>query len=153
MIYTYCLKYTHHHHRRRRRCRHRHHHHHHHHHHHPRHHHHHHHWNCGLLSPNCHIYTKLKGDLIHSATCFLGLNQRNYPDNGSNLLGLVFSNFADLSVDHAEHGPVQPDHLRTPFIVDCEMPVRRCKQNFNISYERFSAGDYAVLYNALSTYD
>jgi hypothetical protein len=33
------------------------------------------------------------------------------------------------------------------------MPVRRCKQNFNISYKSFSAGDYAVLYNVMSTYD
>jgi hypothetical protein len=33
------------------------------------------------------------------------------------------------------------------------MPVRRSKQNFNISYKRFSAGDYAALYNAPSTYD
>jgi hypothetical protein len=33
------------------------------------------------------------------------------------------------------------------------MPFRRPKQNFNISYNRYSAGDYTVLYNALSTYD
>jgi hypothetical protein len=33
------------------------------------------------------------------------------------------------------------------------MPVRRSKQNFISSYKRFSAGDYAVLHNALSTYD
>jgi hypothetical protein len=46
-------------------------------------------WNCGLPFPNCHLYTKLK-DLIHSATCFLGLNQNNYPKNGSNLLDLDF---------------------------------------------------------------
>jgi hypothetical protein len=31
------------------------------------------------------------------------------------------------------------------------MPLRRYKQNFNISYKRSSAGDYAVLYNALSS--
>jgi hypothetical protein len=32
------------------------------------------------------------------------------------------------------------------------MPFRRYKQNFNISYKRFSAQAYAVLYNALSSY-
>jgi hypothetical protein len=47
-------------------------------------------WKYGLPSPNCHFYTKLKGDMIHSATCFLGLNQHNYPDSGSNFLDLVF---------------------------------------------------------------
>jgi hypothetical protein len=47
-------------------------------------------WNCCLLPQNCHFSTKLKGDLIYSAICFLGLNQNNYPDNGSNLPDLVF---------------------------------------------------------------
>jgi hypothetical protein len=65
----------------------------------------------------------------------------------------LFSNVVDFSVDHVELGPFQPDHLRTPFIIDCGVPVRRCKQNFNIPYERFSVGDYVVLYNPLSTYD
>jgi hypothetical protein len=31
------------------------------------------------------------------------------------------------------------------------MPAQRHKQNFDISHERFSAGEHAVLYNALST--
>jgi hypothetical protein len=33
------------------------------------------------------------------------------------------------------------------------MPVRRFKENCYISYKRFSAGGYAVLYNAFSNYD
>jgi hypothetical protein len=33
------------------------------------------------------------------------------------------------------------------------MAVRWYKQNVYISYKRFSAGDYAVFYNVLSTYD
>jgi hypothetical protein len=33
------------------------------------------------------------------------------------------------------------------------MPVQCTKQNFNISCKRFSATDYAVLYNALYTND
>jgi hypothetical protein len=33
------------------------------------------------------------------------------------------------------------------------MPVRRSTQNCNISYKRFPAGDYAALYNTLSTCD
>jgi hypothetical protein len=112
-------------------------------------------WNYGLPSPDCHFFSKLEGDLIHSAICFLNLNQHNYPNNGSNLLDLVFSppNSADLAVDHAEYGPVQPDHFHSFFIIDCAMPVRRYKHNFNISYKRFSAGDDAVLCNALCTCD
>jgi hypothetical protein len=110
-------------------------------------------WNSGLPSLNCHLYTKLKGDVIHSATCFLGLSQHNYCDSGSNLLELVFSNFADLTVDHPANGVVQPDNFHPPFIIDCIMPVRRIKQNCNILHKRFSAGNYAVLYNALYNYD
>jgi hypothetical protein len=48
-------------------------------------------WNSGL--PSHHFYTKLKGDAIHSATCFLDLNQHNYSDSSSNLLDLVFFKF------------------------------------------------------------
>jgi hypothetical protein len=33
------------------------------------------------------------------------------------------------------------------------VPVLRFKQNVNVFYRRFSAGDYSVLYNTLSTYD
>jgi hypothetical protein len=79
----------------------------------------------------------------------------NYPDKRSNLLDLVFfpSNFVVLSVDRAEYGLVEPNHFHPSFIIDCAMPVQRYKENFNISYKRFSAGDCAVLYNSLSTYD
>jgi hypothetical protein len=106
-------------------------------------------WNSGLPSLNSHLYTKLKGDVIHSATCFLGLIQHNYSDSGRNFLDLVFSNFADLTVDHPANGLVQLDNFHPPFIIECTMPVRRIKQNCNIFYKKFSAGNYAVLYNAL----
>jgi hypothetical protein len=69
--------------------------------------------------------------MINSATCFLGLNQHNYPDNGRNLLDLVFffsPNFADLSVDHAEHGLVQPDRFHPPWVTDSAMLFRSYKK-------------------------
>jgi hypothetical protein len=75
-------------------------------------------WNFVLPFPNCHFYTKLKGDVIHSPTCLLSLNQHNYPDTGSNLLDIIFSEFADLSVDHAEYGPDQDSHFHPPCIID-----------------------------------
>jgi hypothetical protein len=105
-----------------------------------------------LPSLNCHYYTKLKGAVIHSASYFLGVNQHKCLDSGSNLLDHVFSNFADLSVDHDEYG-VQLEHFHHPYIVDCTMPVQHCKQNCNISYKRNSAGDYALFFSSLSTYD
>jgi hypothetical protein len=70
-------------------------------------------WNNGSPSPNCHFYTKLKEDVIHSAISYLGLNQHNYSVSGLNLLDLVFffffSNFVDISLDHVKHGLVHPD--------------------------------------------
>jgi hypothetical protein len=66
--------------------------------------------------------------------CFLGLNQHDYSDSGSNLLDLVFSNVAGLSVDHPKYGLDEPDHFHPPFIIDFTMTVRRSKQNCNISY-------------------
>jgi hypothetical protein len=43
--------------------------------------------NYGLSFPNFHYYTELKGNVIQSATSFLGSNQYNYPDS---LLDLFF---------------------------------------------------------------
>jgi hypothetical protein len=34
-------------------------------------------WNFVLPFLNSHYYSELKGDVIHFATCFLGLNQHN----------------------------------------------------------------------------
>jgi hypothetical protein len=56
--------------------------------------------------------------------------------------------------DRAEYGLVQPDHFHPPFIVDCTTPDRRSKDTVILfSYNRFSAEEHAVLYNALSNYD
>jgi hypothetical protein len=66
-------------------------------------------------------------------------------------LDFFFKLFADLSVDHAEYGLLQPDHSRH-FIADCAMTVPPYKQNFNIPYKRFSSEDYSVLHTVLSTH-
>jgi hypothetical protein len=87
--------------------------------------------------------------VVHSAIRWLGLIQHNYSDTGSNLLDLVFSNFVDLTVEHHDNGLVKSDDFHSPFTNDCTMPVRRSKQNCNISYKRFFAGDYAVLFNVV----
>jgi hypothetical protein len=71
-------------------------------------------WNNDSPSPNCHFYTKLKGDAIHSAIFYLALNQQNHPVKGSNLLDLVFSNFVDISFDYVDHGLVHPDPFHPP---------------------------------------
>jgi hypothetical protein len=76
------------------------------------------------------------------------LNQHNYLENSSNLLELVSSNFADLSFEHTEYGLLQPEHFHPPPIIDCTMPVQRCKQNVKFFTGEFFCGEYAMLYNA-----
>jgi hypothetical protein len=69
------------------------------------------------------------------------------------LLDLVFPNFANLSADLAEYGAVKPYYFRHPLFFGCAVPVRRHEQSVNVPYSRPSAGDYTVLYIALSTHD
>jgi hypothetical protein len=60
--------------------------------------------------------------------CVAGLNQPNYLNNGNKLLDLVFTDFADISIDLPEYGANQPDHFRLLFIADCITQIRssRC---------------------------
>ena len=110
-------------------------------------------WNKGLPSPHCHYYTKLKGEVIHSAACLLGLIQYNHSVGDRNLLDLVFSNFANISLEHVDYGLVQSDHFHPPFIIDCSLSHWRNNLNSVSAYRRFPAGDYELLYNTLLSYD
>jgi hypothetical protein len=92
-------------------------------------------WNNGSPSPNCQFHTKISGDAIYSATCYLGFNQHNDPVNGLNLLDLVFSNFADISLSYIDQGLVHPDLLHSHFIIDCKISLLQSNQNFNTPYK------------------
>jgi hypothetical protein len=98
---------------------------------------------------------ELEGAVIHSAICFRSFSQHNQLHSASCLLDLVFSsNFADLPVDRAEYGQVQPDNFHSSFIIYSTKPVRRYKQNGNTYFfSEISVKDYPVLYNAFSNYD
>jgi hypothetical protein len=56
-------------------------------------------WYSGLPSANCYYYARLKGEVICSSICLLGLSQYNYSEAGVNLLDLVFPNFADFTIN------------------------------------------------------
>ena len=49
-------------------------------------------WESSLPRENCQLYSKLRGDVIYTCTCFLGLGQCVDADYSSNMLDLVFSN-------------------------------------------------------------
>jgi hypothetical protein len=62
----------------------------------------------GLPFHNFRYRIKLKGDMIHSAICFLEGNEHNYLDSGINLLDLIFTSFVDFIIDLAESDIVPP---------------------------------------------
>jgi hypothetical protein len=55
-------------------------------------------WVNGFPQANSHYYTKLRGDVIHSTTCYLGLSQCNLTIQNENLLDLVFANISNINV-------------------------------------------------------
>jgi hypothetical protein len=54
-------------------------------------------WVNGFPQTNLHYYTKIRGEIVHNATCCLGLQQENFAVNSTNLLDLVCPNFYDVT--------------------------------------------------------
>jgi hypothetical protein len=108
-------------------------------------------WKSGLSLPNSHYYSKLKGDAINTSTCLLNLNQCIDTVGSSNLLDFIFSNLSDLRITSVDHGLIKPDNYHPPLITNIYLPFTTCIQNYLCSYRKFFSGDYALLYNILST--
>jgi hypothetical protein len=105
-------------------------------------------WKIGLLVPNSHYYSKLKGDAIYTSTCFLNLNQCS-----RNLFHLIFSNISDISITPVYPGLTKSDDYNPLLIINfCLSPVTST-QNYIHSYSKLSSWDYALLYNILSICD
>jgi hypothetical protein len=69
------------------------------------------------------------------------------------VLDLVFANLSDLKLVPADSGLVTPDTYHPPFSIDVLLPHVNNNLNFYISCLIYSAGNYTLLYNLLSTYD
>jgi hypothetical protein len=54
-------------------------------------------WINSVPFPYSYHYNKIKGNSVHTATCFLVLDQRNNSIISSTLLDLVFSDITDIS--------------------------------------------------------
>jgi hypothetical protein len=65
-----------------------------------------------------HYYTKIRGDVVHSVACYLGLSQRNLTTQNKNLLDLVFANSSCVNVKISNLDLVQPDALHTSLLID-----------------------------------
>jgi hypothetical protein len=51
------------------------------------------------------------------------------------------------------HYLVQPDVFHPSFVAESMLPTRRSNLLSNISFRKYSSGNYLMLYNTLSTYD
>ncbi|PNF21153.1 hypothetical protein B7P43_G05118, partial [Cryptotermes secundus] len=110
-------------------------------------------WENGTPLSSCHYYSKLKGDSIYTSTCFLGLRQCVEAVDTANMLDLVFANFTDLKSVPADSGLVATDIYHPPLNIDVLLPNVNSNLKCEFSYQNFAAGNYALLYNILSTYD
>jgi hypothetical protein len=77
----------------------------------------------GTPLPNCHYYSKLKGDAIYTSTCLLGLRQCVEAIDTPSMLDLVFANFTDLKSVPAHSGLVTPDTYHPPLSIDVFLPT------------------------------
>jgi hypothetical protein len=99
-------------------------------------------WKCGLPQPNCHSYSKLKGDAIFTSTYILNLTQCLDTDGRSNLLDLIFSNLSDLCITPVDPGLIKPEYFHPPLNIKIHLPAAICTQNYVYSYRNYKSGHY-----------
>jgi hypothetical protein len=107
-------------------------------------------WANGFPQANSHYYTKIRGDVVHSATCYLGLSQCNLTIHNKNLQDLVFANFSCVNVMISNLDSVEPDpslvtDLNSTIVSSHTQPSR-------LSCD-YAHTDYFLLYRYLSSYD
>jgi hypothetical protein len=109
-------------------------------------------WVNGFPKANFQYYTKIRGGIIQNATCYLGLQQCNFTVRRMNLLELVFANFHNVTVAISDFEWVVPDTYHPPMCTDLNI-LTSCSQSLRYSFRNYPRGDYALLYEILSSYD
>jgi hypothetical protein len=109
-------------------------------------------WIYGTPLPNCHYYSKIKGNLIHATSCLLGLYQHNSSVPNSALLDRVLTNINDLRVSVSDFPMVAPDNYHPPLHLNLKLTVdfQPAVMTPQLSYKR---GDYLLLYATFSNCD
>jgi hypothetical protein len=107
----------------------------------------------GFPQANSHYYIKIRGDVVHSAACFLGLSQYNLTIQNKNLLDLVFANFSCVNVTISNLYLVEPDAFHPSLVIDLSSTVVvPHAQPSRLSLD-YAHADYFLLYSYLSSYD
>jgi hypothetical protein len=104
----------------------------------------------GFPQANSHYDTKIRGG-IQNASCYLGLKQCIFTVSDVNLLDLVFSNSRNVTVAISDFELVVPDSYHPPLCTD--LNVTSSSQSLLYSFRNYPRGDYASLYEMLSSYD
>jgi hypothetical protein len=110
-------------------------------------------WESSLPHENCQFYSKLRGDVIYTSTCFLRLGQHVDADYSSTMLDLVFYNITDLHITFPNTGVVKPDVYHPPLSIEMPFIVKTCSKTSALSYFKYTCCDYTLLYRILSSFD
>jgi len=92
---------------------------------------------------------KLKGDVIYTSICLLGLTQFVATDNA---LELVYSNFNRVSTLFADVCVVKSDSCHPPLAIEIPLDLHTCMLYNEHSYRMCALGDYSLLFSFLSNY-
>jgi hypothetical protein len=109
-------------------------------------------WINGAPFPNSYYNNKIKGNLIHTATCLLGLEQYNNCVANSALLDLVFSNINDLNATITSFPVVTTDKYHPPLILSFKLTHYFHYSSLTPRHS-YAKGDYILLYNILHQTD
>jgi hypothetical protein len=113
-------------------------------------------WENGLPQANSHYYTlhtKIRGSVIHSAACYLGLSQYNLTIQNKNLLDLVFANFSCVNVTISNHSLVEPDAFHPSLVADLSSTIVSSHSQHSRLSRDYARADYVLLYRYLSSCD
>jgi hypothetical protein len=80
-------------------------------------------WANGFPQANSHYYTKIRGDTVQSAACYLGLSQYNLTIQNKNLLDLVFANFSCINFTISDLDLVEPDAIHPSLVIDLSSTI------------------------------
>jgi hypothetical protein len=80
-------------------------------------------WSNGTPLHNSYYNNKIKGNLIHTTVCFLGLHQHNDAVPHSSVLESIFSNIKDLNISISNCSTINPDSYHPPVLLDCKLTL------------------------------
>jgi hypothetical protein len=109
-------------------------------------------WINGTPLPNCHYYSKIKGNLIQATSCLLGLYQHNSSVANGTLFDLVLTNINDLRVSVSDFPTVAPDNYHPPLHLNLKLTVD-FQPAIMTPQRSYKHGDYLLLYTTLSNCD